>query len=200
MNRPNAGQSPNKWSLASSHSPYMELVESKALTLAACMRIYAGGVKHMTCQQLAATNDKPARPTYSGPPTQAHTTPLLWFLIQYPVELLRKSELKEWVSWSVLTAKIPLRANGTIWSRKTHFRINSTRICSTARKTYHNSGSARSKVSETAVNFSDKTRLLRPNPATVQSSWSVIDLGKGLHKIFYICNSTTSNNFKSSSR
>jgi hypothetical protein len=58
--------------------------------------------------------------------------------LQYPVELLRKSELKGWVSWPVLTAKIPLRVNGTIGSRKTHFRINSTRICKSVWKSQDN--------------------------------------------------------------
>jgi hypothetical protein len=62
--------------------------------------------------------------------TEAYKPTMIMYLhVQYPVELLRKSELKGWVSWPVLTAKIPLRANGTIGSRKTHFRINSTRIC-----------------------------------------------------------------------
>jgi hypothetical protein len=49
--------------------------------------------------------------------------------VQFPVELLRKSELKEWICWSVLVAKNLLRANRTIGSRRTHFRNTSTGIC-----------------------------------------------------------------------
>jgi hypothetical protein len=49
--------------------------------------------------------------------------------IQFPVELLRKSELKEWILLVCARSKNLLRANRTIGSRRTHFRNNSTGIC-----------------------------------------------------------------------
>jgi hypothetical protein len=49
--------------------------------------------------------------------------------IQFPVELLRKSELKEWILLVCARSKNLLRANRTIGSRGTHFRNNSTGNC-----------------------------------------------------------------------
>jgi hypothetical protein len=54
--------------------------------------------------------------------------------LQFPVELLRKSELKEWILLVCARSKSLLRANRTIGSRRTHFRNNSTGNCKITKK------------------------------------------------------------------